>query len=350
MSDAQTAQPNGALSLDAAVALLSTPAEEVEKQEAQEEQEEQKPGANEAAADSAVEAGEDASDDAEAEIDLEALDIEEEPETPAAPEIPPPQSWAKDDHEAWAALTPEARAVVAKREADRDKAVSQAVQKATEASKQVQQYASQMAQFAHLGASAFEAKWQEGAKGPIRWDLALSEAQTEEDFNHITRNKALYDAEKAEVERAIKLATEQEQSAHKAFLAEESEKLPKMAPELADPKTGPARRQAVAGFLMDQGFEASDLRFLSAAELKIASLALDGLRYREAVNKARGKAKDGLKPSPTNAKPGKAIAPGAQSSTPSKGRALQGLEAKLTRSGHLDDAVSLLVAREKVRT
>jgi hypothetical protein len=336
------------LSIDDAVGLLAVEPEEEEQAEA-----EPKPApkaeakAEEAKADKAEDSDDAESDDDD--IDLDALLADDDAEeSPAEPEIQAPQSWSKEDREAWAKLTPEARAVVSKREADRDRAVSQAVQKAAELGRQVQQYADQVEQYAALGADAFEARWQENAAGPIDWASAMRSAQTPEEFDSIQRNKAVYDAEKAEVERARKTAAEQSNAAHSAFLAEEAKKLPELAPELVDPERGEARRKEVAEFLFNRGIDAESLRYASAAELGIASLALDGLKYREAQAKARAKAKAAPVTQPTNAKPAKAISPGAQASFPTKQRALQGLETRLTRSGSIDDATNLLLARDKL--
>lgn len=346
MSETQTAQPQGALSIDAATALLAQSPEPEKQEEAAPEAAKPEVQAETGVQEEIVEP----EAQGEEEIDLE-FDAEEEvaPE-PAAPEIPPPQSWSKEDAAEWAKLTPEARAIVARREADRDKAVSKSVQEASELRRQVQAYADETARLAKLGSDSFEAKWQEKAKGPINWAVAMEQAQTDEEFNQILRSKAQYDADKAEVERAQKAATEQEQSAYAAFHAEQNKLLPDLAPELVgDAPSVKARWESMGKLLFETGFQQEDLKAISAAELRIASLAVDGLKYREAQKKAREKA-SATPNQRLNGKPAKSLGPSAQQAVPSKARALQGLETRLTQRGSIDDAVNLLVARQQVRS
>jgi hypothetical protein len=287
-----------------------------------------------------------ADDEPEEEVEASAEDDgeteEEEPEEIAEPEIPAPQSWSKEDAEAWAKLTPEARAIVAKREADRDRAVAHAVQKASEAGKQVQAAAQQLQEFARLGADAFEQKWQEKTQGPIDWAAALRGARDDAEFDAITRNKALYDAERTEVERAKAAAAERNTEALQAFRAAEVQKLPELAPELCDPKTGLKRVEAVVEFLNTRGF-GDAIAHVSAAELSIASLALDGLKYREAQSAAQ---KQAAIPRKNPVSQAKAVPGSTGQGVASPQRTLQVASQKLTKSGSLNDLVELFNAED----
>jgi hypothetical protein len=307
--------------------------------------------------DEAVDVAEDAEEqvetvDGEAEEELEASDSsaeddegeaeEEETEEPSEPEIPPPVSWSKEDAATWAELTPAARAIVARREADRDRAVAQAMQKASEAGKQVQTAAAQLQEFAKLGADAFEQKWQEKSQGPIDWAAALRNARDDAEFDAITRNKALYDAEKAEVEQAKAAAAERDAEALQAFRAAEVQKLPELAPELCDPKTGLKRVEAVVEFLSTRGFGDVIAR-ASAVELSIASLALDGLKYREAQSAASKQAAIPRKNPTSHAKP----VPGATGQgAASPQRVLQAVSQRATKTGAISDMVALFDAED----
>jgi hypothetical protein len=319
---------DGPLSLDEFVAMENAEAEAPEEESAAE---------TDGELDEEIEA---TADDDESEAEAEAE--EEEPEEIAEPEIPAPQSWSKEDAEAWAKLTPEARAIVAKREADRDRAVSQAVQKASEAGKQVIAAAQQLQEFAKLGADAFEQKWQEKTQGPIDWAAALRGARDDAEFDAITRNKALYDAERTEVERAKAAAAERDAEALQTFRAAEVQKLPELAPELCDPKTGLKRVEAVVEFLSTRGFGDVIAR-ASAVELSIASLALDGLKYREAQRAAQ---KQAAIPRKNPISQAKAVPGSTGQGVASPQRTLQAASQKLTKSGSLSDLVELFNAED----
>lgn len=328
------AAPSGPITLDQFAAELVAEAEVDADAPPQvdDEDEEQK------AAPEEVEASAEA-EEPEAELEAEA-EAEEDPE-PEAEVVPPPQSWSKEDREAWAALTPEAQKVVLKRESDRDRAVAQAVQQASELTKSVQEFARRSEEYAHLGADQFEQRWQEKAKGPINWAHALNQAQTQDEFQEILRQKAVYDAEKTELEAAQKRAKEQSELARNAFLAHEWKELERIAPELADPKEGKARREKVYSYLEAAGVPREALPDLSAIELNIAWKAA---RYDEMTAKAKEQTKLPRKnPSAPVPKPVKASGVGDASPQ----RNLQALSQKLSRSGKLDDFVSLMVAEDE---
>lgn len=281
-------------------------------------------------------------DDSAEEVAADAEEEDAEPEVEASQEeVPPPQSWSKEDREAWSTLTPEVQKVVLKREADRDKAIAQTRQQAAELAKQVQTFAQRAEEYAHLGADAFEARWREKAEGPINWAIALQTARTQEEFQEILKEKAVYEAEKAQLEGAQKRAQEQSQLARSAFLAQEWKALEEIAPELADPKEGKARREKIVSYLSEQGIPAEVLPDIGAIELKLAWKAM---RFDEMDTKAKAAAK--LPRRNPTATPPKAIkASGTGDASPN--RNLQALSQKLTKSGKLDDFVALTLAEEE---
>lgn len=333
MDNPQTAPvSDGALSLDAAIDLLAR-----EPEEEQAEAKAPEPAQPEAKAEEPPVADE-PEIEPDAEIDVDELLAEDaEPEAPKEPEIPPPVSWSKDDAATWAALTPEARAVVAKREADRDRAVSLAMQEKAAALKELNEISAELQEWAPKALQIFQDRWQ-GATP--EWWAQLAQ----QDPQQYWTLKAQFDAEREQAGKLQAEAARTQEASHRAFLAEEAKKLAEVAPELVDPKMGEARRKAVAEFLVQNGIEPDALSYASAAELKIASLALDGMKWREAQAKARAKASEAPKQQPAPTRPARPIAP-ATSGIPSKGRELQGLEARLTKTGSLDAAVDLLMAR-----
>lgn len=330
-TDTPAAAPTGPITLDQFAAELVA-------EQAAPEEEEKEPAEAADKLDAAEEPEEELAADAE-DDDAEAPEEEEPPHET----VPPPQSWSKEDREVWGSLTPEVQKVVLKREADRDKAIAQTRQQAAELTKQVQTFAQRAEEYAHLGADAFEARWRENTEGPINWAIALQTAQNPAEFQEILKEKAVYEAEKAQLEGAQKRAQEQSQLARTAFLAQEWKALEEIAPELADPKEGKARREKIVSYLSEQGIPAELLPDIGAVELKLAWKAM---RFDEMEAKAKAAAK--LPRRNPTALPPKAIkASGTGDVSPN--RNLQALSQRLTKSGKLDDFVALTVAEEEQR-
>lgn len=277
---------------------------------------------------------------AEGEDTLEVDEPDAEAEDDPEPIPEPPVSWSKEDREGWAELTPKAREIVLRREADRDKAVSQAVQKASEATKAVQILSEQTNQIAHLATDAFERKWQEKAQGPIQW-AALARQMDPAEYQAL---HAEYEADKIEVDRAAKAAAEQSKLARGAFLTEEWKKLEQIAPELTDPKEGHARREKVASYLIEQGIPGEAVGDASAIEWKIAWKAM-----RFDMMEAKAKEQSALprkNPAVAQAKPVRPAAGG----DPSPTRTLQAAMTTLSKTGTVDAAVAALQAQREANS
>lgn len=292
-----------------------------------------------------IEAPEPADAATEGEAEEEAPEIEadadeDEPEAPQEPIPDPPQSWSKEDHEAWAELTPKAREVVLRREKDRDAAVSKAMQQATEVSKGLQALASQTQNIAHLATSEFERKWGKGEEGEIDW-VKLARLSREDPQNYdYASTRAEFESERLELKQAQAAAAKQAELADRTYLAEQMKELERIAPELLDPKEGKARREKVTSYLIDAGFAPEVLRNISAVELKIAWKAA---RFDEMEAKAK-QAATAPRRNPV-ATPAKPVRP-AGSGDASPQRTLQGLSQRLTNSGKLDDFVALMDAEQ----
>lgn len=325
------------LSLDAAVNLLAQPEEERKDESAQPQAEAEAPQPE--AKEPEPETPEEPQAEAEEEPEAEA---EPEPEEEPAPQIDPPRSWSKEDAAIWSQLPPEAQEVVARREAERDRATHLAIQEkaeltnvVTQIAQRYQQFAPQMQAQAQSEAEAFEARW-----GDVDWQTLAD--QRPEDYH---RFSAMYDAEKKTLEQrqgqAKALAAEAERASQLArmrYLEEENAKLQQLSPQLA---ANAERRQEVAQFLFDNGFAPEVLQDMSATELWLAHHAMRSIEADRKVQKAVA--------APRPATPAPKAVPVRGAGAPSKGRDLQGLETRLTKSGSLDDAVALLVARNAKR-
>jgi len=334
MSTEQTtpaAAPSGPITLDQFVAEMDA---EQAAPAAEEEEDQAAPNPDNAAPE-----GGDVEEEAP-EVEALAEEEEEAPEAPPEPIPDPPQSWSKEDHEAWAELTPKAREVVLRREKDRDAAVSKAMQQATEVSKGLQALASQTQNIAHLATSEFERKWGRGEEGEIDW-VKLARLSREDPQNYdYTSTRAEFESERLELKQAQAAAAQQAELADRTYLAEQMKELERIAPELLDPKEGKARREKVTSYLIDAGFAPEVLRNISAVELKIAWKAA---RFDEMEAKAK-QAATAPRRNPV-ATPAKPVRP-AGSGDASPQRTLQGLSQRLTNSGKLDDFVALMDAEQ----
>lgn len=332
MSTEQTtpaAAPSGPITLDQFVAEMDA---EQAAPAVEEEDDEVAPNPDNAA----LEGGDVEEEAPEIEADAE----EEEPEAPQEPIPDPPQSWSKEDREAWAELTPKARDVVLRREKDRDTAVAKAMQQASEVTKGLQALSDQTQQIAHLATSEFERKWGKGEEGNIDW-VKLAQLTRDDPYNYdYASTRAEFERERQELKQAQRAAAQQAELADRTYLAEQAKELERIAPELVDPKEGQARRQKVSSYLVDAGFAPEVLRNISAVELKIAWKAL---RFDEMEAKAK-QAATAPRRNPI-ATPAKPVRP-AGSGDASPQRNLQGLSQRLTNSGKLDDFVALMDAEQ----
>lgn len=339
---AGNAADSGALSLDQFVGALDKDAEAANA-ETEEEIERQGDGETE------VEAEAEAVEEDETEIEAEAEEEEEpEPEPEPEPKLPAPQSWAKEDRAAWDALPAAAQAVIAKREADRDRAVSEAATKAGRAAAEVQALAQNYEQVKNNVYGELEREAETWSKrwGNVDWqrladdrpkDYISYKAQADAEREQVFATKARLDKVAADAKKASDLA-------RTAFLAEQSDLLMTLSPELTDPEKGPARRAKVAEFLLKQGFSEDVLAEISAPELAIS---YDAMRWRDAQEAAKKQASLPRKNPTSTAKP---TPTGGGQAVASPQRTLQAASQKLTKTGRLDDFVNLLNAEEEHRS
>ncbi len=341
MSTEQQAPANdGALSIDQFTAQLDAviDAPEQDEEEAQ------------AAGDEADPVEALADDEVAEDEELTAADEEEVEEEEAEPSqaAPPPKSWPAEDQALWAKVPTEIQAVIAKREADRDRAVHEATTKAGRAAAEVKTLAegySQVAERVTDDVTRAATAWQE------RWGNVDWVAYAQQDPQAYIAHKAQADAERqqivdyaryqeqvrADADKAAKLARE-------AFLTEEWSKLAELSPELVDPKEGKARRTEVVEYLGAQGFTQDVLSDLSAVEMTIARKAM----LWDNAQKAAKKQAELPRKNPTNtAKPIPSGGTGA--AAPSTQRIVAAANARLAKNGRVDDLVALFDAEDALK-
>lgn len=306
---------DGPISVDEAVDLLSP--DEGEETETTEEED------SDADSESETSEGVEASDEGE-----DTDDEDEGADEPAIEAPPAPASWNKEAAKVWAKLDPEARAIIAEREADRDRATAEAAQRAGQLGAQLKPIVEKFNQWAPQLEDGFRARW-----GNVDW-VGLAQEVSAEEYNSI---RAQMDAEKEQLD-AFRGETERaSQIAYAHFLQEEAPKLERLAPEIATPGE---QRTKLVKFLVDAGFDSAQLRFASAAEL---SIAYDAMRYREARANAKLKAAEPKK-QPVAPRAVKAAPAGAAKSQDME---VQKLRARVTKTRSIDDALDFLDARAK---
>lgn len=341
------------LSIQEAVAALREPEAAAEPEpEAPEAAPEGEPEA-EPEAEEVAEPQSEAEPTAEEPLDPETV-IEEEPQAeepesdPETPVIAAPQSWDAAERATFATLPPVAQGIILKREAERDRAVSKAQQESTAARKQAEadlaglaQYKATFDQIATRANQVFADKW-----AGVDWV-----AWAAQDPAAYIAGKAQYDAEQAELQTvrqaqadAEKVKQQDEQVEFQNYVQGEFAKLSEIAPHLADPKEGPAKRTEVTQFLLDRKIPQDAIRQISAEEMAIA---YDAMQYRKL--KAQGKAAaarpaaPATRPTPA---PARAAAPSAAPQVrPTQQRTTDAAMARLSKTGKMDDALAVMRAR-----
>lgn len=256
----------------------------------------------------------------------------EDPETPA---IEAPRSWGADDKAVFATLSPEAQAIVLAREEDRDRATSKAVTEAGQARTQAQQEAAaisnlrvQMDAFLPQALQTFASRW-EG----IDWA-----AEAQRDPVAAFQAKAQFESEQAQINQ-LQAAQQQAQAVeHQNHVRTVAAELQTIAPDLSDPKEGPARVSALSKFLTsDLGYTPDTLKWATANDL---SVAYDAMRYRQ----LQAKAKQALTRTPSA--PSKPVKPaGAGDRAAPEQRDARAIRNRFAQTGKHDDAIALIIAQ-----
>lgn len=277
---------------------------------------------------------EDVSSEAEAPGDADEEAETQEPETPA---VDAPHWWTAEQKAKWSELSPEHQQIIAETEKNRDSAVGRLKQEAAEARKKADQEAAGLGQYRQAVEQVLSSASQTFKS---RWEGVDWAAWAEQDPVAAFQGKAQHDKEAQELQQLQTARQASENLQHQRHLESESAKLAEVAPDLADPEKGSARREEVGRFLIQTGIEADNLRWISAAEM---SLAYDAMRYRQLQAKAKSElAKPKLKPA-VPAKP--ALKPGAAQAGNSQQRDVDRIQNRFAQTKSREDAVALILAK-----
>lgn len=248
-------------------------------------------------------------------------EIEEEAEEPKPEPIPAPNSWSKEDQKAWEALTPEAQAVIARREGERDKFVRETGRKAAETRHTVENEARAiLAQQAEQHAQALEAYAR--LIMPQEPDTRLLYSNDPNDNLLYHRQDAAYRAglaQQQQLQQTIAQSQQQaeaaRQQAHTAETQVDAQRLADQLPEWFDDTAGPKLRAELQSIGAELGYpnelmaEASSTDILAlkkAAEWKAKAEKFD------ALNKDKMTAVRAAKGLPAMGKPGTVATKGQQ--------------------------------------
>lgn len=228
----------------------------------------------------------------------EQANAEDDIEAPPEPEtaIEPPQFWDAEGKERFAKLSPASQKEVVEYEKQRTAAVAKAMQKAAETTKQSEAKLKQLQDAAERIGDYVEAQsahmqaWEQWLGSPAAAELAQTNPTA---YN---AELARYDREKRDYEQVQADKAKAEEVTFRTYIEEQRKLLPEVAPELADPKEGPARMKDTMTYLSQRGIPPEQVRGISALEASIAYKAM-------LWDRAQAKAKEQPKPKPKPAGP-----------------------------------------------
>ena len=302
------------LSVDEAVNLLNPPLEPASETAAVEGQESDLPTETEVeAADESDETG-------------EGDETEEQPviEVPDAP-----RWWDAEKKAVWATLTPDQRAAVADQEAKRELVVEKAK---TEARTEREQYAGVLNALSNAvpqWIETFKSRW-DGAEAPDYWPNLARNFPAEQ----VQEWRFAYEADQKALGGALHAQQQAQNMAEQSFYRERAERLPLVAPELADPAKGEKNLTDLSQYLVKEGFSVDTIRGASAEMMRTAWKAF---KYDQ-LGQISAKPKNPAAPRPS-------VAPSAPPTRTSQVRSIEQLAAKLNKTGDVDDAVRLMQER-----
>lgn len=249
-------------------------------------------------------------DEGEAEEESPEEDGEEEledgqEEEPSKPASPMPESWSKEDAKAWAELSPEAQAVVSRREGERDKYLRKVGFEASQTQQRVEGQAREViAQMHDKHAMALHAYSQQFA--PQEPDQRLLYTGNPDDVLIYQRQDAAYraaHAQQQQLQQEIAMA-QQQASSHRnqvqqAERASDAQRLREQLPEWFDPSEGPKLQNSLQSIGSELGYPTELMAEASSTDIlalkKAAEWKADAEKYRklmggkmEAVRAAKG--------------------------------------------------------------
>lgn len=340
----QPGESTGPLSIEQAVAALELPKKEPEAPEqAAPAQEEQTESTAEPTAENATEA--ETQEDGEK---TEATETEAEEAEQSA--VEPPKFWDADAKDRFKALPPEVQKIIVQKEDERNAATSRALQLSKEQQKAYEANASKLQQLTagldkqiplaldslKYHRDQYTQKW-----ANVDWNAVVDQYGADQALKlknqHDSELNWLND-QNARIQQLQAVKGEADKDAQAKFVAEETSKLERYAPELIDPKQGQERREKLGQFLskiiQDEGGDLSVLNRIPAWQ---AALAYDAMKWRN--GQATAKALVNAKPQAAPVKRTPAKVPAAATPGSTQSARIDALSRK--RELSIDEAVEL---------
>jgi len=280
--------------------------------------------------------------------DTEEADLPDEPDGEADTEpaaVEPPRSWSNADKEVFNSLPPEAQAVIARRESERDRAFTQKTQEIAqhrqaleatfgEIQNERQSYAKNLEQLLFVAAPEAQKFAQ------IDWQRLASEQPAE--YVRLTAERDALRGRIGGIQQELQRVSEQSQQAQAQQLAAlrqaEMGRLVEKLPDFGDETKGPKLAGDMRAWLQQRGFNDTEIgQVIDHRVLLVVNEAMRASQQREARQQAEAKRTNGAAP---NVQP-----PGAGRQR-SDTRAAQVRAAKmgqLRKSGSERDAISYLM-------
>lgn len=326
----------GALDVDSAVALLTTPDEQDQPQ--------QQSAQDAPAADQEIEAATSAADETAQEPEQPEGGEAEQEQEQAETRLEAPLYWKPEAKAKFAQLDPELQAEILAQEGPREEVTAKAKAEAkaqAEAAQQemasIQKLAESLNSFLPEAVQTFKSRWGEGQPD---WEKVAEEHGTDAAF----RLKTQYEKEQSQLVQLCQANEQAQIEANTAFVRSEwkvlAEIAPDLAPDVSDVKKGAESRQAVTSYLLNQGIGRDAVQLISAREMLIAHKAMLWDQAQAAL-----KAKPAT-PKPAAPAPKAASRPtAAQPHVPAKVAAAEAAKRSFQKTGSIDDAVAYLTSR-----
>jgi len=256
-------------------------------------------------------------------------------EAPVQPAAEAPNHWSAEGKAAFAALPPETQAVILAEAQSTEKVTAKKLEETAAERKAAKQEREKFSQGAQRVIAAAEKAEQTFAGRWDKWTPEVWSALAQQDATQYTALKAQFDAEQAANQQIQSARKEAEEHQHADWLKEQREALSTLAPALVDPVKGEQNRRELSSYLIQQGATPEGIEAADAVSLSIAHKAM---MYDAGIAKLTkptqpAPPKAALKPSGT---------PADSSQQRTEGRARERFE----RTGSIDDAVDVLLARK----
>lgn len=246
--------------------------------------------------------------------------------------IAPPVSWSSEDKAAFALLPREAQEVIARREGERERFLSQRTQAVAQKERaleaQRRSYAQNLDAFIEQ-ARNFDPVLGEGA----RTDWAKL---AQENPSAYVQKMAAYQQRVEQMRTAHSERQRVAEETNRTVAARELEQLATKLPEFHDANQRQALLRELGNFLGESGFSKEEIGGLG--DHRAFLVALDAMRYRKMMKSQKETAAKKIVPAPKTQKPG------AASDGDAGGARLTALKKAARTSGKLDDRAAYVLA------